>query len=180
MGTSALATHIAEKYVSDRLGPAETELIQAADCFYLATANASGEPDCSYKGGLPGFVQVPRPEVLLFPSYDGNGMFRSLGNITENPQVGLLFIDYGKPIKLRVNGIAQLSTDPRLLGLFHEADAVVQVDITRVFENCPRYLHDTRRGRHSDYAPRPGHIPPDPEWKLKSEYEGLVHLRNPQ
>lgn len=178
METRRLAGHIAAKYVSDRLDPSATEIVRAADCFYLATANGEGAPDCSYKGGLPGFVQVPNPRVLLFPSYDGNGMFRSLGNIVENPQVGLLFIDYGKSVKLRINGAAAVSTSEHLLQRFHEADAVVWVDVRDVFENCPRYLHDVRRGKHSDYVPRPGFVPPDPDWKLKNEYRGLVRLRN--
>ncbi|MFI7104521.1 pyridoxamine 5'-phosphate oxidase family protein [Streptomyces sp. NPDC050161] len=177
--TQRLADHIAGKYVTDHLDETAATMLRQADCFYLATADADGYPDCSYKGGLPGFVQVPHPRLLRFPSYDGNGMFRSLGNILDNPQVGMLFIDYDKPIKLRVNGTAQVSTDSRLLALFPEADAVVEVDVRQVFENCPRYLHDVRVGQHSAHVPRPHHAPPDPEWKLKDEYQGLVRLRNP-
>ncbi|MBR7672404.1 pyridoxamine 5'-phosphate oxidase family protein [Streptomyces daliensis] len=174
IGTERLADHIAGRYVAAELDADAQEIVRAADCFYLATVDASGAPDCSYKGGLPGFVRIPEPGVLLFPSYDGNGMFRSLGNILENPRVGMLFIDYEKPIKLRVNGDARVSTDPVLLDAFHEADAVVQVDIREAFENCPRYLHDVRRAGHSKYIPQPGHVPPDPDWKLKTEYDGLV------
>ncbi|RAJ58364.1 hypothetical protein K378_05244 [Streptomyces sp. Amel2xB2] len=172
--TRALADHIAGKYVQSRLGPDEIHVVEAADCFYLATADAEGAPDCSYKGGRPGFVKVPDETHLLFPSYDGNGMFRSLGNILENPRIGMLFIDYGRPIKIRINGEAQVSTDSRLMELFHEADAVVRVTVRDVFENCPRYLHDVGRGEISAYVPQPGHVPPDPEWKKKEEYEGLV------
>lgn len=176
LDTRRLADHIARKYVSEELDTSAREIVEKADCFYLATADATGAPDCSYKGGLPGFVQVPEPKVILFPSYDGNGMFRSLGNIIENPQIGLLFIDYSQPIKLRINGTAKVSTDDRLLELFQDADAVVRVDIGQVFENCPRYLHDVRTGKHSKYAPRSDYVPPDPEWKQKAEYEGMVRL----
>lgn len=178
LGTRRLADHIAERYVADRLDDAAAGIVEAADCFYLATANAAGAPDCSYKGGLPGFLKILAPDRLMFPSYDGNGMFRSLGNILENPRVGILIIDYGKPIKLRINGEAQVSQNPEQLQVFPEADAVVHIRTTEVFENCPRYLHEIGQRRHSDYVPRPGHVPPDPEWKLKSEYEGLVRLRN--
>ncbi|MFE4859843.1 pyridoxamine 5'-phosphate oxidase family protein [Streptomyces sp. NPDC056670] len=176
--TRPLADHIAGKYVTDDLDESAAGIITAAPCFYLATADAQGFPDCSYKGGLPGFVHVVTPGLLRFPSYDGNGMFRSLGNIVENPRIGMLFIDYGKPIKLRVNGIAHLSTEAALLDAFPDADAVVEVRVRQVFENCPRYLHDMRCERYSDYVPRPHRTPPDPEWKLKPEYDGLVRLRN--
>src|SRR5438093_8955649 len=90
---------------------ADRALIEAAPMFFLATADAEGRPDCSYKGGLPGFVRVTGPSELAFPTYDGNGMFRSLGNVQVNPQVGLLFIDFERPRRLRVNGIARL-TEP--------------------------------------------------------------------
>jgi uncharacterized protein len=172
--TRRLAEHIANKYVLSGLGPDEARIVKEADCFYLATADSTGAPDCSYKGGLPGFVKVVDESQLLFPSYDGNGMFRSLGNIRENPRVGMLFVDYGKPIKLRINGDAEVSTDADLMSMFHEADAVVRVTVRDVFENCPRYLHDVQRGEPSTYIPHPGHVPPDPDWKKKDEYQGLV------
>ena len=80
--------------------------IECRPMFFLATADAEGRPDCSYKGGRPGFVRVIDPDTLAFPSYDGNGMFKSLGNVLVNPQVGLLFIDFESPKRLRVNGRA--------------------------------------------------------------------------
>lgn len=178
LGTRQVADHIAANYVADSLDRAAAALVGRADCFYLATADSRGFPDCSYKGGLPGFVRVPAPGLLRFPSYDGNGMFRSLGNVLENPHVGLLFIDYEKPIKLRINGTARVSTEDRLLASFPEADAVVEVEVRQVFENCPRYLHDVRHGAYSKYVPRPNRVTPEPEWKLKPEYEGLVRLRD--
>ena len=83
--------------------------------FFLATADAEGRPDCSYKGGTPGFVRVVDRRTLAFPSYDGNGMFKSLGNILVNPHVGLLFIDFESPNRMRVNGHATLHEDDPLL-----------------------------------------------------------------
>jgi uncharacterized protein len=61
--------------------------------FFIATADASGRPDCSFKGGASGFVRVTGPSELAFPDYDGNGMFKSLGNLAVNPHVGMLFIE---------------------------------------------------------------------------------------
>ena len=65
--------------------------------FFLATADEHGMPQCSYKGGDPGFVRVVDEHTLAFPSYDGNGMYLSLGNLLVNPQVGILFIDFAQP-----------------------------------------------------------------------------------
>ena len=109
--------------------------------FFLATADAEGRPDCSFKGGDPGFVRVLAPDLLAFPDYDGNGMFKSLGNIRANPHVGLLFIDMeGKPKRLRVNGTAEVVLDDPLLPEFEGAQALVRVTPVAIFPNCPRYI----------------------------------------
>src|SRR5437660_4082516 len=90
--------------------------IESALYFFLATADAAGRPDCSFKGGMPGFVRVSGPSELAFPDYDGNGMFKSLGNLLANPQVGLLFIDmHERPRRRRVNGTARVERDDPLL-----------------------------------------------------------------
>jgi fatty acid desaturase/predicted pyridoxine 5'-phosphate oxidase superfamily flavin-nucleotide-binding protein len=174
LGTERLARHIADRYVAGTLSDSDVAVVAAADCFYLATADAAGRPDCSYKGGLPGFVRVTDRQTLCFPSYDGNGMFRSLGNIRVNPAVGLLFIDHGRLVKLRVNGDATVHTDSARTGQFAGVDAVVEVRVRDVFENCPRYLHDRITGEHSEHCPRESYQPPDPAWKKKSEYDGIV------
>ncbi|MBW8486812.1 pyridoxamine 5'-phosphate oxidase family protein [Actinomadura parmotrematis] len=174
LGTERLAARLADRYVEDGLSDGDVALVTAADCFFLATADHLGRPDCSYKGGLPGFVRVRDRRTLEFPSYDGNGMFRSLGNVLVNPAVGLLFIDRGRPIKLRINGTAAVSTDPRDTARFDGADAVVTVAVREVFENCPRYLHDPVTGEPSKHCPRPDYTPPDPAWKGKPEYDGIV------
>ena len=101
----------------------------------------------------------------MFPSYDGNGMFRSLGNIVVNPRVGMLFIDFAQPNRMRVNGTATVETDGDLVERFDGAQAVVRVAVERVFPNCPRYIHRMDLVEQSVYAPRPGHVPPEPEWK---------------
>ncbi|MEU2438324.1 pyridoxamine 5'-phosphate oxidase family protein [Streptomyces rubradiris] len=174
LDTHELAAHIAKRYVTDELDDGAVALITDADSFFLATADALGRPDCSYKGGRPGFVQVLDRRTLAFPSYDGNGMFRSLGNVLVNSAVGLLFIDYERAVKLRVNGDATVSTRQVDLSAFEGADAVVNIRVREVFENCPRYLHDRKTGEYSRHCPRPGYVPPDPAWKRKPEYDGIV------
>jgi predicted pyridoxine 5'-phosphate oxidase superfamily flavin-nucleotide-binding protein len=143
----------------------DAAFVERCPMFFMATADADGWPDCSYKGGMPGFVRVVDPQTLAFPSYDGNGMFRTLGNVMVNPKVGLLFIDFERPNRMRVNGIASLHDDDELLAAFEGAQLIVRVRVERIFPNCPRYIHRMQLLEHSVYAPRPGHIPPVPEWK---------------
>src|ERR1700738_948789 len=94
----------------------DKSFVESCIYFFIATADASGRPDCSFKGGTPGFVRVTAPDELAFPDYDGNGMFKSLGNLLVNRNVGLLFIDlHEKPRRLRVNGEARVARDDPLL-----------------------------------------------------------------
>jgi len=139
--------------------------IHSCPLFFLATATLGGWPDCSYKGGMPGFVRVLDESTLAFPDYDGNGTFRSLGNIAINPQVGLLFINFENPNRLRVNGTATLHADDPLLAEFPGAQLIVRVHVQRIFPNCPRYIHKMRLVEYSVYAPTPNQTPPEPEWK---------------
>jgi predicted pyridoxine 5'-phosphate oxidase superfamily flavin-nucleotide-binding protein len=139
--------------------------VESRPMFFLATADASGAPDCSYKGGRPGFVRVLGPSELAFPSYDGNGMFKSLGNVLANPQVGLLFIDFETPKRLRVNGTASIDPADPLLGSFEGAQLVVRVRAEHIFPNCPRYVHRLSLQEVSAYVPATGHEPPVPAWK---------------
>ena len=119
----------------------------------------------SYKGGLPGFVRVVSEDTLAFPHYDGNGMFKSLGNVMVNPQVGLLFIDFEQPNRMRVQGTASVSADDPLLAEFPGAQLIIRVKAERIFPNCPRYIHRMQLVEHSVYAPSAQHEPPEPDWK---------------
>lgn len=135
----------------------DREFIEGLPCFFLATADADGAPDCSFKGGMPGFVRVSGPAELAFPDYDGNGMFRSLGNVLVNPVVGLLFIAlHGRPQRLRVSGTARVSRNDPLMGVTVGAQLIVRVAATRIFPNCPRYIPSMQMEQPSGHAPRPG------------------------
>jgi uncharacterized protein len=178
-GTEELAAHIARRYVLDALEPAHVEWIRGASAVYVATVDARGFPECSYKGGLPGFIQVLDSRTLELPAYDGNGMYRTLGNASAQPRVGLLFLFPELPAKLRVNGACEVLTEPSAVAPHIGADAVLRVHIREVFENCPRYLHDPVTGEYSAHCPRPDYRPPDPAWKLKPEYDGLLSAGKP-
>jgi predicted pyridoxine 5'-phosphate oxidase superfamily flavin-nucleotide-binding protein len=163
--TRRLADRLDERLGRSAFHEDDRAFIESRPLFFLATADARGRPDCSYKGGCPGFVRVVAPDALEFPSYDGNGQFRSLGNVLANPAVGLLFIDFESPRRLRVNGLATLLDDPVALARHHGAQLVVRVRAERIFPNCPRYIHRSAGGEPSADVPRPGHEPPAAAWK---------------
>ncbi|HUO71772.1 MAG TPA: pyridoxamine 5'-phosphate oxidase family protein [Solirubrobacteraceae bacterium] len=166
--TRRLADRIGEKFMSrTTIGAQDKAFIERMDMFFLATADAQGRPQCSYKGGDPGFVRVLGEQTLAFPSYDGNGMFLSAGNILENPHVGMLFIDFisARPSRLRVNGIASVTDGDDLLDDYPGAQLVVRVRATQVFPNCPRYIHRMALVERSRFVPRDGEEPPTPDWK---------------
>jgi uncharacterized protein len=150
---------------SDRLDDSDRDFIEARDMFFLATADADGRPECSYKGGDPGFVRVLDARTVAFPNYDGNGMYRSLGNALVNPHVGMLFVDWDGQRRLRLNGEATLHHDDPLLAEYPEAQLVVRVSVRDVFPNCPRYIHRMELVERSRFVPRPATPTPVPEWK---------------
>ncbi|MGQ0630396.1 MAG: pyridoxamine 5'-phosphate oxidase family protein [Sporichthyaceae bacterium] len=163
--TRRLADRIDGILVSDQLSDSDAEFISRLDMFFLATADAQGRPTCSYKGGAPGFVRVLDPHTLAFPSYDGNGMYLSAGNLRANPEVGLLFLDLTAGHRMRVDGTASIDfTDP-LLADFPEAQFVVRVRTRAVYPNCPRYLHRYVLEEPSAFVPESGLPTPVPEWK---------------
>jgi predicted pyridoxine 5'-phosphate oxidase superfamily flavin-nucleotide-binding protein len=151
--------------------------IESRILFFLATADAAGHPTCNHKGGMPGFVRVIAPDELAFPDYDGNGMFLSIGNIAVNPSVGLLFIDFEKPKRLRVEGTASVSRDDPLLRHTVGAQLIVRVKARAIFPNCPRYIPKMQLVEPSIYAPRAGVAPPEPAWKTFPEFKDALHPR---
>ncbi len=152
--------------------------IESRPMFFLATADAEGRPDCSYKGGLPGFVRVTGPSELAFPDYDGNGQFRSLGNALVNPHVGLLFLDWERPRRMRVNGVARVSADDPLLATWPGAQLVTRVAAAQIFPNCPRYIHAMKTIELSAFAPRPEYEPPRPAWKDDPDFRDALPRRD--
>ena len=169
--TRRLADRLEEVTYHDTFWDGDRDFIARASMFFLATADADGRPDVSYKGGIPGFVQVVDERTLAFPSYDGNGQYRSLGNIAVNPHVSLLFIDFEHPNRMRITGRASLQegTD--------DADALVAVAVDQIWPNCPRYIHKMTLEEHSVYAPRDGHVPPVPEWKQMAFVQDVLPER---
>jgi predicted pyridoxine 5'-phosphate oxidase superfamily flavin-nucleotide-binding protein len=164
--TVRLADRVVEAVVRPKLPDDTKAFIESRDMFFLTTIDHRGYPTCSYKGGAPGFVRVVSPTTIAFPNYNGNGMFLSMGNINGNDKVGMLFIDFETPHRVRVHGVASVIKDDPLLAEFTGAELVVRVTVTETFINCPRYVHEYQRVKTSKYAPQAGcEAPPAPQWK---------------
>ena len=179
-GSRALADRLADKVARSEFTDDDKAFIESLPYLFLATADAEGRPDCSFKGGAPGFVRVIGPSELAFPDYDGNGMFKSLGNLVSNPSVGLLFIAmHGSPKRLRVNGTASVSRDDPLMDYVVGAQMIVRVQAEAIFPNCPRYIPTFELVEPSAYAPRAGMEPVEPAWKTFEIFADVVPPRRP-
>ncbi len=177
--TRALADRLDERLGRRAFSAEDRLFIESRNLFFLATADAAGQPDVSYKGGDAGFVRVTADDELAFPSYDGNGMFRSLGNVQVNPAVGLLFIDFERPNRLRVNGHARIVFDDPLLASFAGAQLVVRVRAERIFPNCPRYVHRMSVVEPSPFVPHAGQAAPVPRWKRMDDFRDVLARDDP-
>ena len=163
--TRRLADRIDERLVRPTIDEGDRAFIERCDMVFLATADGHGRPNCSYKGGEPGFVRVLDDRTIAFPSYDGNGMYLSAGNVMVNPHVGLLFINFEERKRLRLNGSATFNDDDPLLAEYPEAQLIIRVRADQVFPNCPRYIHHYELVARSRFVPRTDSETPVPAWK---------------
>jgi uncharacterized protein len=179
-GTEGLAAAELQVIVHDTLSPADRGFIGQAEMFWLASVDPQGSPTVSFKGGAPGFVRMPDDnKTLLFPCFDGNGMFFSMGNIASTSQVALLFMDFVRPHRLRVQGKAQLTDDPAIVGLWPGAQFAVTVAITALITNCPRYIPRMQRVSASRYVPdETTGAQPVAGWKRIDAIQGLLPARD--
>ncbi len=164
--TARLADWIEKAIIRAEIPDEHKAFIESRDMFFLSSVDHRGYPTCSYKGGAPGFVRVIDNRTIAFPSYNGNGMFLSMGNIGGNSKVGMLFIDFETPHRVRVHGVARVDRHDPLLAEFFGAELLVRVTVEEIFINCPRYVHKYQRVQTSKYAPQEGCAPPPPpQWK---------------
>jgi len=161
--TLPLADRLQAGIIAPEINPLDAEFIEAQNMFFLATVDDKGQANCSYKGGQTGLVKVVDPTTLAFPIYDGNGMFMSAGNVLVNGQVGLLFVDFNKQARVRVNGVASITQNDPLLSNWPEAVLVVRVAVRETFPNCPRYIHKMALVEESAFVPKAQCTTPDPD-----------------
>lgn len=163
--TRALADRIDGLLMHDTISDNDRAFIEARDMFFLASADALGRPTSSYKGGEPGFVRVLDATTLAFPNYDGNGMYFSMGNVLVNPHVGMLFIDFERGHRMRLEGEASIDWNDPLLPDYPEAQFIVRVTPRKVYPNCPRYIHRYTLQERSRFVPHTDCPTPVPAWK---------------
>jgi predicted pyridoxine 5'-phosphate oxidase superfamily flavin-nucleotide-binding protein len=176
--TRRLADRLAES-TSDTIGEAFKAFIEQRDMFFIATSDEEGWPESSYKGGEPGFVRVIDEHTLVFPVYNGNGMFLTAGNLVSNPRVGLLFIDFETGTRLRMSGHASIDPDDPLIATYQGAQFVVRVRAREVFANCRRYVHRYTLVERSRFVPSGDVDPPVPDWKLDPWFDGTLPHDDP-
>lgn len=160
-----LADALEAAIIADEIDDMQAFVISSRDFFFLSTVTASGEPTVSYKGGDVGIVKVVDSKTLAFPMYDGNGMFLSMGNIAATAKIGMLFIDFETPNRIRVQATATLRHDDELLAQWPGAISVVRAQVDEVFVNCARYIHKHTRVSTSPYVPDEDGNQPVPAWK---------------
>jgi predicted pyridoxine 5'-phosphate oxidase superfamily flavin-nucleotide-binding protein len=163
--TRRIADRIEEVLVHDFISDDDAAFIEDVDMFFIATADAEGRPNCSYKGGERGFVRVVDDRTIAFPNYDGNGMYLTMGNLRANPHVGLLFINFEHGRRMRLNGDASVDPGDQLMAAYPEAQFIVRVTAREVFPNCPRYIHKYTLVQRSRFVPKAECKTPVPDWK---------------
>lgn len=168
--TQKLADAVNNNVVSAEIGEEHRGFIESRDMFFLTTIDHRGYPTCSYKGGNPGFLKIIDSKTLAFPSYDGNGMYLSMGNISINNQIGMLLIDFETPNRFRIHGNASIHRDEASIKMFVGAEMVVFVEIVEIFVNCPRYIHRYKRVASAKHVPQENVPAALPHWK---RIEGL-------
>jgi uncharacterized protein len=163
-GTRRLADRL-ESLAHAEFDANDRAFIESAAMFFLATVDEQGRPTVSYKGGAPGFVRITSPGELVFPVFDGNGMFLSLGNIASTSNIGMLFIDFESPRRLRVQGTAEILPKCAWPGEFAGAKYVARVTVAQLFVNCGRYIHSIQGRTLSGHIPDELGRQPFPAWK---------------
>ena len=163
--TRKMADRMEEMIIKDALDDMDKMFVSTRDMFFLSTVDHQGRPTVSYKGGDPGFIKIVDDRTIAFPSYDGNGMYFSMGNLAGNPEIGILFIDFEVPNRMRLQGRASITPNDPLLAEYKEADLVVRIAITQTWVNCPRYIHRYQKLSPSRYVPRAETETPFCVWK---------------
>ncbi len=160
-------------------GDKQSEFIETAGFFFLATSHGDSV-DCSFKGGPAGFVRVTGPTSLEWPDFDGNSMYRSLGNILKSGRAGLLFIRMdGAQERLRVNGAAEVLHDHPRLADYPGAKMMIRLEAEEIFPNCPRYIPDLASATASEFLPSKDKPLKKPYWKDFPFIRGILSMSDP-
>ncbi len=166
-----LADSLEGLIVREEISPADKAFIESREFFFLCTLADDEQPTVSFKGG---HVTVIDEKTIAFPSYNGNGMFYSTGNMRSHEKVGLLFIDFEQPNRIRFHGSASVSDGDDLMAAYPEAELIVRITLSKMWVNCPRYIPKMQKLSDSPNLPRPGKETPVADWKRIEGMEALL------
>ncbi|BCK69906.1 hypothetical protein Srufu_038590 [Streptomyces libani subsp. rufus] len=151
LGTTERADRFYGDQVLDHLNGRMREFVARQEMFFLATADRHGDCDSTFRAGPPGFVRVLDDRTLAYPEYRGNGVMASIGNISENPRLGILMIDFTRDrIGLHINGRARVVMDEEMRA--HHADLPVDpipgrraqlwvtVEVEEAYIHCAKHI----------------------------------------
>jgi hypothetical protein len=172
-----LADAVAAVTVRPGIDDAAKAFIESRAFFFLSTVNHEGHPTVSHKGGAPGFVRVVDATTIVFPSYDGNGMYLSMGNIMGDGRIGMLFMDFETPHRVRVHANAVVRTDADALAQFPGAELVVEATVIDSFINCPRYITRQASSEPAKDVPDEHGTAPLATWKRIDLLQGVLPER---
>ena len=176
--TRKMTDRVIDLACKDEIGDEERAFIESRDMFFLASVDENGSPTVSYKGGAPGFLRVVDKKTIIFPSYDGNGWYLSMGNLATTGKLGMLLIDFENPHRVRIQGTAKILKDPELLASYKEAQLVIEVTVDKIFPNCPRYVHRYKKESVSRYVPQDGVETPLATWKRTDAMQDVLPERD--
>jgi uncharacterized protein len=155
LGTTGRAAAFYKNQMLNYLNPLMEQYIQTQEMMFIATADAKGQCDCSFRAGSRGFVRVLDSKRLVYPEYRGNGVMASLGNIVENPHIGIVFLDfYQSTVGLHINGTARLLRHDELQNLpqlppditaaevkgGHHPECWVLVEVEEAYIHCSKHI----------------------------------------
>lgn len=143
--TTDRATRFYSDQVLDHLNPAMAEFVGRMEMAFISTADADGECDSSLRAGAAGFIRVVDPRTVVYPEYRGNGVMASLGNIMENPHVGMLMVDFAEDlIGLHVNGRARIAPLEEFAEFADEDDRRIErwvvVEVQEAYIHCRKHI----------------------------------------
>ncbi|MFP6805882.1 MAG: pyridoxamine 5'-phosphate oxidase family protein [Pseudomonadales bacterium] len=169
-----LADRMNDLIIHDEISDKDKAFIESLNMFFISTVDDEGRPTVSYKGGAAGFIRVLDSRTIAFPGYDGNGMFLTAGNLNSNSDVGLLFISFETPNRLRLHGTATIDDNDLLLDEWLEAQYIVRIKVRNLFVNCPRYIHDHGKSSQSKFVPMSGVETPVAQWKSLEVFDDVL------
>lgn len=139
--TSDRATRFYADQVLDHLNPVMAAFVAKMEMAFISTADAGGECDSTLRAGPAGFIQVVDSRTVAYPEYRGNGVMASLGNIMENPNVGILMLDFTDDlIGLHVNGSARIAPREEVPTEDRKVERWVVVSIREAYIHCRKHI----------------------------------------